>query len=437
MNSGYARCAVAQSLQLSLPQKLAIDGDWLMMRSGRAHWGVMMRRYGMGWLLGLCLIGAAAVTWYCWPQPVVERPLVIWSGRNIPELNALGREFTARTGRAVRVETPGNFVEKFEILAQQGQGPDIIIWAHDRFAAWAQAGLLESIPTSALPQGHCLPEAAAPLREADRLLGYPLQLESLVLFWNRALMSSAPRDDGEFAHLASTLPKGVDLLGWDLSSPYHSWPFVSAGVTRGLWVDEQQRLRLHADQPRVVANMQRLADWIRYGWMPHGLSYELALDRFSQGKLAMMVGGPWDAHRLDQSGVDYGVAGLPALAGRAVHPFYGVMAAGISSHSSEKLLAREFIEQSLLTAKGMALYQADVETGLVACYGQPQALNARRQAILQSVRQGVAMPSHPAMPLFWNSSTAALNNYFTGRQSAQEAWQEAELRVNQPPQKGS
>lgn len=47
MNSGYARCAVAQSLQLSLPQKLAIDGDWLMMRSGRAHWGVMMRRYGM------------------------------------------------------------------------------------------------------------------------------------------------------------------------------------------------------------------------------------------------------------------------------------------------------------------------------------------------------------------------------------------------------
>lgn len=35
------------------------------------------------------------------------------------------------------------------------------------------------------------------------------------------------------------------------------------------------------------------------------------------------------------------------------------------------------------------------------------------------------------MPLFWNSSTAALNNYFTGRQSAQEAWQEAQLRVNQ------
>ena len=118
-----------------------------------------------------------------------------------------------------------------------------------------------------------------------------------------------------------------------------------------------------------------------------------------------------------------------------MHPFYGVMAAGISSHSSEKLLAREFIEQSLLTAKGMALYQADVETGLIACYGQPQALNARRQAILQSVRQGVAMPSHPAMPLFWNSSTAALNNYFTGRQSAQEAWQEAQLRVNQPQPK--
>lgn len=386
---------------------------------------------GMKWGLGLCLLGAA-VLGLSWPQAEPERPLVIWAGRNIPELMALGQAFTARTGRPVQVETPGNFVEKFEILAQQGQGPDIIIWAHDRFAGWAQAGLLEPIPASALPQGQCLPEAVAPLREGARLWGYPLQLESLVLFWNRSLLPAAPQDDGEFAKLASALPAGVDLVGWDLSSPYHSWPFVSAGVSHGLWVDEQQRLRLDADQPQLLANMQRLADWLQQGWMPQGLSYELVLDRFSQGKLAMMVGGPWDARRLDHSGIDYGVAGLPALAGRAVQPFYGVMAAGIGSHSREKLLAREFIEQWLLTAKGMALYQADVETGLVACYEQTQALNARRQAILQSVRQGVAMPSHPAMPLFWNSSTAALNNYFSGRQSAQEAWQAAQLRVNQP-----
>lgn len=99
------------------------------------------------------------------------------------------------------------------------------------------------------------------------------------------------------------------------------------------------------------------------------------------------------------------------------------------------MLAREFIEQSLLDAPWDGRHQADAETGLVACYGQSQSLNARRCAILQSVRQGVAMLSHPAMPLFWNSSTAALNNHFTGRQSAQEAWQEAQLRVNQPQQK--
>ena len=394
-----------------------------------------MKRQMVRWMLGLCLVGAV-VFWLARPQPVIERPLVIWSGRNIPELTAIGREFTARTGRAVQIETPGNFVEKFEILAQQGQGPDIIIWAHDRFAAWSQAGLLESVTVSALPLEHCIPEAVAPLRVADRLLGYPLQLESLILFWNRTLLPAAPRGDGEFARLASALPAGVDLVGWDLSSPYHSWPFVSAGVTQGLLVDSRQRLRLNADQPLVVANMQRLADWIQRGWMPRGLSYELALDRFSQGKLAMMVGGPWDAHRLDQSGIDYAAAGLPALAGRVVHPFYGVMAAGISSHSSEKLLAREFIEQSLLTPRGMALYQADAETGLVACYGQSEPLNARRQAILQSVRQGVAMPSHPAMPLFWNSSTAALSNFFAGRQSAQAAWQVAQRRVNQPQAKG-
>lgn len=39
MEGGRVRCAVAQNLQISLPQKLAIDGDWLMMRSGRLQSG--------------------------------------------------------------------------------------------------------------------------------------------------------------------------------------------------------------------------------------------------------------------------------------------------------------------------------------------------------------------------------------------------------------
>ena len=365
-----------------------------------------------------------------------ERPLLIWTGRGVSELTAIGHGFTARTGRAVQIESPANFVEKFEILAQQGQGPDIIIWAHDRFGAWQQAGLLLPLHPSADLQQHCLAQAMAPLLQADSsLLGYPLQLESLVLFWNRQLLATAPTDVSQFPQLASGLAqnvdKDVDLVGWDFSSPYHSWPFVTAGVAQALHVDAAGKLRMQALTERTERNLQEMKHWIDAGWSPKGLSYELALDRFSQNKLALMVGGPWDAARLQQSGVDYGVAALPAMQGLPVQPFYGVMAAGISAQSTEPMLAQEFLQQDLLTPAGMARYQSGADSGIVACYGDHSA-NPMHGAILQSVRQGVAMPGHPAMPLFWNSVTSALNNIFSERQTPQQALLEAQSRVNTP-----
>lgn len=368
------------------------------------------------------------------PQP--ERPLLIWTGRGVSELTALGHEFTARTGRAVQIESPANFVEKFEILAQQGQGPDIIIWAHDRFGAWQQAGLLLPLQPGPELQQHCLAEAMAPLLQADHsLLGYPLQLESLVLFWNRQLLAAAPTDVSQFPQLATGLAqdvdKDVDLVGWDFSSPYHSWPFVSAGVAQALHVDAAGQLRMQVQTAQTALNLQEMKYWVDAGWSPKGLSYELALDRFSQNKLALMVGGPWDASRLQQSGVDYGVAALPAMQGRPVQPFYGVMAAGISAQSTEPMLAQEFLQQDLLTPAGMARYQSGADSGIVACYGAGSE-NPMHRAILQSVRQGVAMPGHPAMPLFWNSVTAALNNIFSERQTPQQALLEAQRRVNTP-----
>ena len=365
-----------------------------------------------------------------------ERPLLIWTGRGVSELTALGHGFTARTGRAVQIESPANFVEKFEILAQQGQGPDIIIWAHDRFGAWQQAGLLLPLHPGPELQQHCLAEAMEPLLQADHsLLGYPLQLESLVLFWNRQLLATPPTDVSQFPQLASGLAqnvdKDVDLVGWDFSSPYHSWPFVTAGVAQALHVDAAGQLRMQAQTAQTALNLQEMKHWIDAGWSPKGLSYELALDRFSQNKLALMVGGPWDAARLQQSGVDYGVAALPAMQGLPVQPFYGVMAAGISAQSTEPMLAQEFLQQDLLTPAGMARYQSGSDSGIVACYGNHSA-NPMHGAILQSVRQGMAMPGHPAMPLFWNSATSALNNIFSERQTPQQALLEAQRRVNTP-----
>ena len=173
-----------QSLIASITMLLAICSALRMMRPiccVTQEWADMIRRRMAIGVVGALVVMLAAAFGLLRSNPQPERPLLIWTGRGVSELTAIGHAFTARTGRAVQIESPANFVEKFEILAQQGQGPDIIIWAHDRFGAWQQAGLLLPLHPSPDLQQHCLAQAMAPLQQADSsLLGYPLQLESLV-----------------------------------------------------------------------------------------------------------------------------------------------------------------------------------------------------------------------------------------------------------------
>ena len=94
------------------------------------------------------------------------------------------------------------------------------------------------------------------------------------------------------------------------------------------------------------------------------------------------------------------------------------------------MLAREFLEQSVLSPHGMAIYRNAKDAGLMAC-AVPQAASGFENALALGIDKGVAMPGHIAMPLFWNSMQSALSNMFQQHQSAVEALQGAELRINQ------
>ncbi|MGS9140172.1 maltose/maltodextrin ABC transporter substrate-binding protein MalE, partial [Salmonella enterica subsp. enterica serovar Infantis] len=49
-------------------------------------------------------------------------------------------------GLKVTVEHPAKLEEQFPQVAAPGDGPDSIVWAHDRFGGYAQSGLLAEGP---------------------------------------------------------------------------------------------------------------------------------------------------------------------------------------------------------------------------------------------------------------------------------------------------
>ena len=128
---------------------------------------------------------------------------------------------------------------------------------------------------------------------------------------------------------------------------------------------------------------------------------------------------------------NYGVAVLPTFRGKPAKPFVGVLSAGINMSSPNQELAKEFIENYLLTDAGLELVNNDKPLGAVALNSFQAKLESdpRIAATMQNAQNGELMPNIPEMAKFWYAEGAALNNAVTGRQTVAEALDAAAARI--------
>jgi maltose/maltodextrin transport system substrate-binding protein len=76
--------------------------------------------------------------------------LLIWmDGARADGLQSITKKFEKDLGIKVTIETPENITFSFPIASQMGQGPDIVIWAHDKVGEWADGGLISPIEVPA------------------------------------------------------------------------------------------------------------------------------------------------------------------------------------------------------------------------------------------------------------------------------------------------
>ncbi len=91
----------------------------------------------------------------------------------------------------------------------------------------------------------------------------------------------------------------------------------------------------------------------------------------------MTINGPWAWSNIDKSKVNYGVTLLPTFKGKPSKPFVGVLSAGINAASPNKELAKEFLENYLLTDQGLEAVNKDKPLGAVALKSFPGAVSER------------------------------------------------------------
>lgn len=346
----------------------------------------------------------------------------------------VGEKFTADTGIKVTVAHPDQVEVKFMQTAATQNGPDIMMWAHDRFGEWAAAGLIAPLNPSDEEKAKFAKVGWDAVTVNGKIVGYPVSIEAVSLLCNNKLVKSAPENFEDFYKLGDKLKKdGAKSIIWSYTTPYFSYPLIAAQggyafkkVNGGYDVKDTG-----VNNAGAKAGMQFISDLITKGYMEKGADYGVMEAQFTKGKAACIINGPWGWANYDGAKVDFSVYKLPKLGGQPAKAFVGVTALAINAASPNKELATEFIENYLLTDEGLEAVNNDKSLGVVALNSFQAKLDKdpRIATTKENAVNGEPMPSVPEMNKFWSSFETALKNVCSGRQGVNEAADTAAKRI--------
>ena len=370
--------------------------------------------------------------------------LVLWVGgdKAYNGIREVGKLFEEDTGIRIKVEIPEKITDRFQQSAASGSGPDILFWAHDRYGEWARSGLIAPVrPPESFK--HKIDDIGwNAMTYKGKVYGYPISLEAISLIYNKDILPEPPASFEEMFPLKNKLEKrkggSVTTIMWDQVQPYFTMPILAAD---GGYVFKQTSSGYDVHKTGVnnagaMAGAKMLTQLIEKDVLPRGVDYGVMESSFNKGEAAMMITGPWAWANLEKSRINgkklnYGVALLPSVNGKRARAFVGVWGATLNNASPNKALAREFLENYLLTDDGLRTMNSDVPLGAVAnkSYMKELQVDPRIKATYDNVANGLIMPNVPEMGKFWAAMSAALRNITSGRQGYRQALNEAAKQI--------
>lgn len=363
--------------------------------------------------------------------------LLIWinGDKGYNGLQKVGDSFTKVSGVQVVVQHPEGATDKFQAAAGAGKGPDIFCWPHDRAGEWAKSGLIVPIKAPKRVRDEIEQSAWSAFTYKGQVWGYPLAIEAIGLIYNKALVKSPPTSFEEVIALDKVLSaQGKKAILWDYNKSFFTWPilagpggFIFARTQTG---DLDQKV-VGVNTPGALQGAEMLDRLVRDGHMPKGARYAEMEGGFNRGEIAMMISGPWSWDNVKKSKIDFGVAPIPSVGGKASKPFVGVLGCMIAAPSKVKDIAREFIENHLLRIDSLKMISADVALGTPAnkAYFQELSTDPQIRATMANALAGEPIPNIPEMGRFFPAMDAALEAITNGRQSPKDALDGAAARM--------
>jgi maltose-binding protein MalE len=331
----------------------------------------------------------------------------------------------------------GDIRTQLSLTAPEGEGPDIIIGAHDWLGELVQNGVVEPLDISGVADGF-QDVAVDAFTYEGQTYGLPYAVENIALVRNTDLVPEAPATFEEMIQIATDFKaehaddptyQGLALQVGDQGDAYHLQPILSAFGGYIFGQNEDGTFNpddLGIDSEGGLAAAQFLSEQAAAGLLSADVSYDTMIESFGQGKAAFAITGPWavneDGRGFKAMGVPYEVTPIPAReGGEDPSVFVGVQGFMISSFSEQKDLATSFVLDFMS--------QESTQLALFETGGRPPALTSAFEQVStdadvagfgQSGAAGIPQPAIPEMGNVWGDLGLAEINVLRGEDATAE-----------------
>ena len=333
--------------------------------------------------------------------------LTVWADdTRYSQIQELAKDFTAATKVDVQVVQKSETDMDQEFISQvpTGNGPDIIVMAHDKLGQMVENGVVSPVD---------LGDAKSKFSEAaiqgvtydGKTYGVPYAVESVALVRNNKLTSDSPKTFDEM--VASGKKAGsqypfVVQMSTD-GDPYHLYAFETSF---GNEVFKQSADGSYtSDLTLGGAGASEFTQWLKEQGaaktLNPNITSDIAKDAFLKGNAAYMVTGPWNVTAAKEAGLDVSVLPIPSAGGKEAKPFAGVQMFYQSSKTQTQVLVNKFFQY---------LETKEAQSKLQQLGGRVPAMTEVADSLTdENLKQfasiagsGLPMPAIPAMGSVWD-----------------------------------
>lgn len=367
--------------------------------------------------------------------PQFEGSLTVWvDADRAGVLEDIAAQFEEERGVTVELVTKefGAIRDDFITQAPTGNGPDIIVGAHDWLGKLVQNGVV-----APLELGDKAAEfqdvAVTAMSYEGTNYGLPYSVENIAMIRNADIVAETPAtfDDLIAAGQAAVAEGSAEypfLVGLDpnAADPYHLYPLqASFGApvfeitADGTYNPSVLALGNEGGEAFAV----KLAEWGAAGILNTNISGDIAREEFVAGKSPFYLTGPWNLPAIKEAGINYAIEAIPSAGGETASPFVGVQGFFVSARSENQLAATEFLVNYIGTeAVQTALYEVGGRAPALLSAFEAAKSNADVAAFGEVGASGNPMPNVPAMDVVWSDWGSTEVAIINGQGDPVELW---------------